>query len=96
MDIYTAAGLQPPYKYPGTARTNSTSLVGPVETATAITGILLRRSPSLLYTDSPNSSSSPPLPFLASTSNRYNSYRAISRTAQVAYSTRYELVIPNK
>jgi hypothetical protein len=85
MDIYMAAGLQPPYKYPGTACTSSTSLVGLVEAATAIAGIPLRRSLSLLRTDSPSSSSSPPLFLLVSTSNRYNSHRAVSRTAQVTY-----------
>jgi hypothetical protein len=85
MDIYTAASLQPPYRYPGTARTGSTGLVGPVEAATAIAGIPLCRSPSLLRTDSPGSNSSPPLPLLASTGNRYSSHGVISRTAQVAY-----------
>jgi hypothetical protein len=81
MDIYTAAGLQPPYRYPGTTRTGSTSLVGPIETATAIAGIPLRRSPFLLRTDNPSSSSSPPLLLLALTSNKYNSYRTASGTA---------------
>jgi hypothetical protein len=96
VDIYTAAGLQPPYKYPGTTRTSSTSLVGLVEAATAIAGMLLYRSPSLLHTDSPSSSSSPPLPFLALTSNRCSSYKAASGTAQVAYPARYELVMPSR
>jgi hypothetical protein len=85
MDIYTAASLQPPYRYPRTTRTSNTGLVGPVEAATAIAGIPLCRSPSLLHTDSPGSSSSPSLFFLVSISNRYNSYGAASRTAQVAY-----------
>jgi hypothetical protein len=96
MDIYTATGLQPPYRYPRIARTSSTSLVGPVETATAIAGMPLCRSLSLLRTDSPSSSSSPPLLFLVSTSNRCNGYGVASRTAQVAYPARYELAIPNR
>jgi hypothetical protein len=96
MDIYTAAGLQLPYRYPRTARTSSISLIGPVEAATAIAGIPLRRSPSLLRTDSPSSNSSPPLPFLALTGNRCNGYRAASRIAQVAYPARYKLAIPNR
>jgi hypothetical protein len=96
MDIYTAASLQPPYRCPRTARTGSTSLVGPVEAATAITGIPLCRSLSLLCTDSPSSNSSPFLPLLASIGNRYNSHGTTSRTAQVAYPARYELAIPSR
>jgi hypothetical protein len=80
MDIYTAASLQPLYRYPGTARTSSTGLVRPVEAATAITGIPLYRSSFLLYTDSPSSSSFPSLFFLVLTSNRYNSHRTTSGT----------------
>jgi hypothetical protein len=95
MDIYTTTGFQPLYRYPRTARTSSTSLVGPIEAATAIAGIPLYRSPSLLRTDSPSSSGSPPLPLFASTSNRYNGYRTASRTAQVTHPTRYKLVIPS-
>jgi hypothetical protein len=94
VDIYTAASLQPPYRCPGTARTSSTSLVGLVEAATAIAGIPLRRSLSLLRTDSPGSSGSPPLPLLASTGNKCSGYRTTGRTAQVAYPARYELVMP--
>jgi hypothetical protein len=85
VDIYIVTSLQPLYRCPGTARTSSTSLVGPVEAATAIAGIPLCRSPSLLRTDNPGSSSSLPLPFLVLTGNRCSSYRAASRTAQVAY-----------
>jgi hypothetical protein len=85
VDIYTAASLQPPYRYPGTTRTSNTGLVGLVEAATAIAGIPLYRSFFLLRTDSPSSSSSLPLLFLASTSNRYSGYRAASGTAQVTY-----------
>jgi hypothetical protein len=96
MDIYIAAGLQPPYRYPRTTRTSSISLVGPVKTTTTITGIPLCRSPSLLRTDSPSSSSFPPLLFLVLISNKYNSHRAASRTTQVAYPARYELAIPSK
>jgi hypothetical protein len=96
MDIYTAASFQPLYKYPGTTCTSSTSLVGPIEAATAIAGIPLRRSPFLLYTDSPSNNSSLSLPFLISTSNRYNSYKATSRTTQVTYPARYKLVIPSE
>jgi hypothetical protein len=96
MDIYTAAGLQPPYRYPGTACTGSIGLVGPIEAATAIAGMPLYRSPFLLRTDSPGSNSSPPLLFLISTGNRYSGYRATSRTAQVAHPARYKLVIPSK
>jgi hypothetical protein len=81
MDIYMAAGFQPLYKYPGTARTSSTSLVGPVEAATVITSMPLCCSLFLLRTDSPSSNSSPPLPFLALTGNKYNSHKATSRTA---------------
>jgi hypothetical protein len=95
MDIYTAASLQPLYRYPRTTRTNNTGLVGPVETATAIAGIPLYRSPSLLRTDSPSGSSSSFLFFLASTSNRCNGYGVIGRTAQVVYPARYELAIPS-
>jgi hypothetical protein len=85
VDIYTATSLQPLYKYPGTARTGSISLVGLVEATTAIAGMPLCRSLSLLCTDSPSSNSSPFLLLLVSTSNRYNSYRAASRTTQVIY-----------
>jgi hypothetical protein len=81
VDIYTAAGFQPLYRCPGTARTGSTSLVGLVETATAIAGMLLRRSPSLLRTNSPGSSSSPPLFLLVSTSNKCSGYRVAGGTA---------------
>jgi hypothetical protein len=81
MDIYTAASLQPPYRYPRTTRTSNTGLVGPVEAATAIAGIPLCRSPSLLRTNSPSSNSSPFLPLFVLTSNRCNSYGATSRTA---------------
>jgi hypothetical protein len=85
MDIYTAAGFQPLYRCPGTTRTSSTSLVGLIETTTAIISMPLCRSPFLLRTDSPSSSSFLSLLFLVSTSNRYNSHGAASRTAQVVY-----------
>jgi hypothetical protein len=85
MDIYTATSLQPLYRCPRTARTGSTGLVGPIKTATTIAGMLLHRSPSLLRTDNPSSNSSPPLPLLVSTSNKYNSHRTTSRTAQVTH-----------
>jgi hypothetical protein len=85
MDIYTAASLQPPYRYPRTTRTSNTGLVGPVEAATAIAGIPLCRSPSLLHTDSPSSNNFPSLLLLVSTSNKYNSYGVVGGTAQVAY-----------
>jgi hypothetical protein len=85
MDIYTAAGLQPLYRYPGTARTSNTNLVKLVETTTTIASMFLYYSLSLLHTDSPSNNSSPSFPFLVLTSNRYNSHRAANKTTQVTY-----------
>jgi hypothetical protein len=85
VDIYTATSLQPLYKYPRTACTSNTSLVGLIETATIIAGMLLYCSLSLLRTNSSGSNSSPFFLFLALIGNRCSSHRITSRTAQVIY-----------